>query len=113
MKNIKNEKLFVRFSGYPHEKTQTGRQQFFDSQSFGIFPTDPDPYYICLTEGKKQFDMQCSELRKMYLGQTEWWGLYQLWLDWEGERWVLPYLCKWHSNLPDWIDKEQKTLNFY
>jgi len=34
----------------------------------------------------------------------EWWGLYQLHLDWTGERHLLKYLLKWFPNeIPEWI----------
>ena len=43
----------------------------------------------------------------------EWWGWYQLWIDFEGYRWVIPHLCKWHKNIPDWVSvdiKERETI---
>ena len=48
----------------------------------------------------------------MYNSES-WWNLYQLWLDWEGERWVLPYLLKWWKKetgmeLPDWVSEENE-----
>jgi hypothetical protein len=37
----------------------------------------------------------------------EWWGIFRLWLDWKGDRWMLPSLLKWHKEeLPEWITKE-------
>jgi len=34
----------------------------------------------------------------------EWWGLYQLHIDWTGERYLLKYLLKWFPNeIPEWI----------
>ena len=36
----------------------------------------------------------------------DWWGLMDIWIDWKGDRWMLPYLLKWHDDLPDWIDRE-------
>lgn len=42
----------------------------------------------------------------MYKKGEEWYGMYGLCLDWKGDRWMLPYLLKWHDDLPDWIDKE-------
>ena len=46
----------------------------------------------------------------MYNSES-WWNLYQLWLDWEDERWALPHLLKWWKketgeDLPDWVGKE-------
>lgn len=61
-----------------------------------------------LKNGKEKFDFLTSEYQKLY-GTNDWWGFYQLWLDWKGHRWLLPYLCKWHKgNLPEWLDKEDK-----
>jgi hypothetical protein len=44
-------------------------------------------------------------------GTDEWWGFYQLWLDWKGDRWLLPYLCSWYktltgNELPQWLTEE-------
>jgi hypothetical protein len=118
---VKNEKLFVRFyepgcmTDGPEEwePSDKGRQQFIDHQSLGNEPEDPDPYYKVLRDGKKSFDFLCSEYKKMYTENngTGWWGLYTLWLDWEGERWLLPHLLKWWKketgrDLPHWIGQE-------
>ena len=105
MRKIKNVKLFFKFSRYKIEETQEGLEQFFKAQSFGTMPRESDPYYICLNDGKEQFDLLCSELQQMYK-KGEWWGWYQLWVDWEGERWVIPYICKWHKNIPEWVSEE-------
>jgi len=93
------------FTRFPSEVTEEGRKQFFEMQSFGVSPKNKDPYFLCLNDGKEVFDMQCSELQQMYQ-KGEWWGWYQLWIDWKDNRWVLPHLCKWHDNIPKWITKE-------
>jgi hypothetical protein len=36
----------------------------------------------------------------------EWWGWYQYWLDWKGERWILRHLMSWHPNPPEWLFSE-------
>lgn len=112
---IKNEKLFLHFTRFPAEQTEEGRKQFFDNQSHGITPDEPDPYYLCLTDGKFRFDIQCSEYHHMY-NNGEWWGWYTLWADWEGERWIIPHLCKWHKDIPGWVTDENydfdKEQNF-
>lgn len=102
---IKHEKLFLKFTRFPSERTEEGREQFFENQSHGVFPSEPDLYYLCLIDGKEVFDLQCSELQQMYQ-KNEWWGWYQLWVDWEGERWIIPHLCKWHKNIPKWVTDE-------
>ncbi len=109
-RRIKNEKLFIRFTRFPAEITGLGREQFFLAQTHGVFPEKPDPYYICLNDGKGLFDLQCSELQQMYQ-KGEWWGWYQLWMDWKDERWVIPYLCKWHKNVPQWVSDEDYDIN--
>lgn len=107
---IKNEKLFVKFSRFLFQPTAIGRRQFFEAQSYGKFTSKPDPYYICLNDGKEMFDLQCSELQQMYQ-KNEWWGWYQLWIDWEGERWIIPHLCKWHKNIPKWVTDENYDIS--
>jgi hypothetical protein len=116
---IKNEKIFVRFADKDDrmggsfrdvQPSEIGRMQFFDLQSKGIKPSDPDPYFNKLMVGKTGFDFICSEYRKMYLS-GEWWGFDLLWEDWEGERWVLPRLCSWYEGLtgrplPKWLGLE-------
>jgi|SRR3990167_1108252 len=82
-----------------------GREQFILYQSQGIKPDNPDPYYEMLNRGKLNFDFLCNEYRKMYWS-GEWCGWLQLWKDWQGERWIIPYLCKWHRNIPKWITLE-------
>lgn len=79
-----------------------GRQQFFDLESFGKRPSEPDPYFLCLEEGKKWFSVQQADIRKSYL-TWEWWGFYQYWVDWKGERWVLRHLFAWHPDPPEWL----------
>ena len=87
-----------------------GSQQFKQYQSHGKAPNSPCEYYLQLTRGKAIFDFLCSEYLRMYRA-GEWWGFYQLWLDWEGSRWLLPLLCKWYvketgMQLPTWLDLE-------
>lgn len=109
---IRNENLFLVFTRFPALPNEKGRKQFFENQSHGVVPSEPTSYYKCLVDGKEVFDMQCSEMQQMY--QTgEWWGWYQLWIDFEGCRWVIPHLCKWHKNIPDWVSvdiKERETI---
>ena len=107
---IKNEKLFLKFTRFLTKKTEEGREQFFKNQSYGDVPPVPDPYYLCLIDGKEVFDMQCSEMQQMYQ-KGEWWGWYQLWIDWEGSRWVIPYLCKWHKKIPKWVTNETYNID--
>lgn len=102
---VKNEELFRYFAHSDCEPTNIGREQFFKEQSLGKSPDSPDPYYLILSHGKRQFDWLTSEYQRMYF-LREWWGFLTLWKDWEGNRWILPYLCKWHPNPPEWIDKE-------
>ena len=90
--------------------TELGRQQFYEFQSLGKRPEQPDLYFKKLVEGKEKFDYIVSEYHKMYR-KGEWWGLYQLWMDWKEERWLLPYLLSWWkketgNDLPDWITKD-------
>ena len=44
------------------------------------------------------FDLLTSEYKKMYCN-GEWFGFYQLCEDWEGNRWLLPFLCSWYPGL--------------
>jgi hypothetical protein len=107
---IKNERLFYELSQLKTDPTELGRRQFFLYQSSGLIPGNPDPYYETLTNGKWQFDFLSSEYLKMWR-KREWWGWYLLWNDWEGRRWILPYLVKWYPGetgreIPAWITLE-------
>ena len=51
------------------------------------------------------FDLLVSEYQKMYY-KGEWPGFYCLWIDWKGNRWLLPYLLSWHKNLPERLAEE-------
>lgn len=125
---VKHEELFARLAVDPKNPmvkdgcdcsccrveratpTDRGRNQFWEQQSKGITPTEPDDYYLRLIAGKTAFDFLTSEYRQIYLN-GEWWGFYLLWQDWEGERWILPLLCAWYPSLtnrslPSWLGLE-------
>jgi len=87
-----------------------GRKQFFENQTSGKVPDNPDKYYTTLIEGKLKLDLLCREYHQLYI-KGEWWGFYQLWLDYKGYRWLLEYLCKWYKTetgreLPEWLKKD-------
>lgn len=100
---IKNEKLFAalaspnRWVAVPDkwEVSEKGRAQFMAHQSQGIYPENPDPYFFVLEGGKKEFDWLTRELQQSYQSQSHWWGLFALWEDWKGERWILKHLLRW------------------
>ncbi len=115
---VKHERLFVWFyfpgvlnSGPKEwEPSDIGRRQFLDHQSLGLWPEELDPYFEVLSAGKRMFDWHSSELLSMWKS-GEWWGHHLLWLDWEGDRWILPHLLKWWKgvtgrDLPPWIGQE-------
>ncbi len=109
MNRIKHEDLFRRFASSDMRPTEKGREQFFRDQSYGKRPVDPDAYYLVLSAGKRAFDWLSRELYLLF-GTPDWWGLHQLWIDWKGERWVLPHLLKWYKGLPDWIAREDPPV---
>jgi hypothetical protein len=45
-------------------------------------------------------------------GTKDWPGFYSLWVDWKGHRWMLKYVCGWHKDLPEWLDKEADEIDF-
>ena len=59
-----------------------------------------------MKHGKHQFDLLTRELQQCYKRKNHWDGLYTLWTDWEGDRWLLKHILKWMDNLPEWIDQE-------
>lgn len=107
MKN-KNERIFKKFSqiNVNVEPTEIGREQFFNQQSFGIHPKDPDPYFIRLLNGKKWFDWQIQEYMSLYLS-NEWWGWYTIFKDYKNEQWLIPKLFPWRKDIKEII----KSLN--
>jgi hypothetical protein len=96
--------------------------QFYENQSEGKHKVDPynkldylDDYFWVLYEGKKTFDLITREYQQLY-EKDEWWGFYQLWVDWSGDRWLLPHLCSWYSRqtgreLPSWLSQEDWGRN--
>jgi len=50
--------------------------------------------------------MITSEYQQEFEKKIHWDGLYQLWLDWKGNRWLLRHILKWMDDLPEWIDVE-------
>jgi hypothetical protein len=95
------------FSDREVEPNKIGRQQFFEFESYGKEPCEPDPYFVCLSQGKKWFSVQQEDIRKSYLS-WEWWGFYCYWKDWKGQRWVLKHLFSWcpRDLLPNWFYRE-------
>lgn len=104
---IKHEQVFSSLSPVKAEPTEEGRRQFFIHQSSGRKPTNPNAYYECLTRGKEQADWLTEEYRRLFFS-GEWWGLLQLWKDWEGSRFVLSYLLSWYKELPEWVVTETR-----
>ena len=84
------------------EEKVIGRKQFFEYETNGKTPEYPSDYYNLLRQGKKLFNLLSTEYKQMY-ETGEWWGLYQLHIDWTGERYLLKYLLKWYKNLPEWV----------
>ncbi len=108
------EKLYLLFAGdvshykgFDKEPTERGRQQFYNYESHGKYPDEPDPFFMTLQHGKKSFHILQTTLKESY-GTFEWYGLYCYWLDWKGERWVLKYLFSWmnQERIPDWFYRE-------
>lgn len=99
---VKKERLFLFFyepgvlNAGPTEwaPSDVGREQFVKHQSKGIEPEVPDPFYTVLTGGKRLFDFICKQLLDLWRSES-WWGLHLIWLDWEGDRWVLPHILSW------------------
>jgi len=105
-----DHRVFAKLSRFPAAKSSRGSSQFKLHQSKGIAPEDPTHYYLCLEDGKRQFDWLCSEYHVMWQ-RGEWWGFLQCWKDWKGSRWILPHLCRWFSretgrDLPEWLSME-------
>ena len=99
------------------EPNDVGRRQFYEYQTQGKYKHERflsenlDPYFFVLKEGKHQFDLISREYQQMYV-KGQWSGFYTLWRDWEGHRWLLKYICKWHQNIPEWLyNDEEPDLN--
>lgn len=96
------------------EPNDLGRLQFYEYQTTGKYKLEEygkstvvDNYFFVLREGKHKFDLLVREYQQMYRN-GEWYGFYQLWLDWKGDRWMLPSLCKWYKDqLPEWLTNEE------
>ena len=81
MKKVKNEKLFVEMykedslNNELFEQSNLGRLQFYEHQSFGKIPEEPDLYYSILVSGKKSFDFLTKEYLDLY--RTSYFNLYK------------------------------------
>lgn len=105
----KLEHLYRHFSKLSGNATSLGVQQFEDWDSRGNFPDNPDPYFLVLQNGKKWFDWQQSELKKMYNSQW-WWGWEALRNDYSPtDYWILKELCRWYNRdkLPEWLKRSK------
>ena len=85
-----------------------GRLQFFEDQSLGIKPKNPDLYYLQLDSGKCNFDITTRTMQQEYIkslspngGITGWFGWASLKSDWIENQWVLPYILKWADRIID------------
>ncbi len=64
---------FTGLSNITADKNDIGLAQFYEHQSNGIAPVNPDPFYLRLVNGKKWFDWTVDEIHKSY-GTSEWYG---------------------------------------
>lgn len=101
------EELYLFFGDKEVEPTEIGRQQFYEWETYGTIPKEPDGFCQCLMEGKKSFNILVESIRETYL-TWEWWGWYQYWVDWKGNRWMLKYIMSWHPNPPKWLYSEEE-----
>lgn len=95
-----------------------GRIQFNEHQSLGKYklnfrdkPDYLDDYFFVLRDGKRTLDLISREYHQMFV-KGEWWGLYQIWLDWRDHRYLLLYVLKWYkketnNELPKWMSEEE------
>jgi hypothetical protein len=106
------------------EPNDVGLQQFYEYQTSGKYKHEEygrskvvDDYFFVLKEGKHKFDILVSEYQQMYQN-GEWYGFYQLHLDWKGDLWLLKHILKWHKSVPEWVcdenfDIERRSLVEY
>jgi hypothetical protein len=95
--------------GLGYQDDGVGLRQFIDLDSHGVKPSEPDAYFTLLLNGKASFNWQKTGMRDTYFGVSEsgvelfrWPGLFALWCDWAGERWMLRELIDWYPvKLPD------------
>ena len=64
---------FMSLSNLKADISQSGLEQFYEKQSHGVEPSQPDPFYRCLENGKQWFDWTVDEIRKSY-GTNDWFG---------------------------------------
>lgn len=114
---IKREDAYLKFCTSRVEPTEAGRRQFFEFETHGIAPESPDPFYLCLSEGRKWMDWMRNELKDAYKRYLDgdldsWYGWYMLHLDWKGELHILKLLMNWcvdrdgNSLVPPWVFDE-------
>ena len=101
--------MYLKFSHRKDEPTDIGRQQFFDFESRGIVPENPDPYYLRLSDGRKWLDWQRNDMKEQYfrylngISDCGWYGWHQLREDFKDDLEVLKLLMNWHPNIPKWV----------
>lgn len=105
IQRTEQEELYSFFSSKNCEPNEVGRRQFYEWETYGTVPKDPDKFFLCLTEGKKSFNILVDSIRETYL-TWEWMGWYSYWEDWKGRRWMLKHIMSWHNNLPKWLFSE-------
>jgi hypothetical protein len=115
---IKYEDIYLKFSKRENEPTpnELGRRQFYEFESWGKVPENPDPYYLRLCDGRKWMDWQRNELKysiHKFFGleikeqcSIEFHGWYLLREDWLGELHILKMLMNWCDFVPSWVFEE-------
>lgn len=61
------------FPSSPVKPNDLGLKQFYDLESSGIRPTDPNPFFTLLLDGKRWWEWQLNEISNTYL-TDDWWG---------------------------------------
>lgn len=67
------------------KRTDLGLKQFFDKESKGIIPDDPDEYYLLLLNGKKWWEWTLEFIKDRYK-KGEWFGFLITFLDFQNDK---------------------------
>lgn len=95
-------------------RSDRGLRQFYEHESRGIKPIDPDPYFVDLLNGKKWWEWHLNQVADTYLKPYDWHGWVSIRLDYfddnSGFRQIRDRIGqKWSMDQVDWLTVEAEA----
>lgn len=98
--------------------TKRGLKQFKRHQGAGVFPKDPDPFFVALTMGKYNAESYSLCVKADWYGDVNpmmgvdcpWEGWYQVAADLGFNFWLFPLIFGWMKDVDERVRKLKKAV---